>query len=227
MPEQEDLVPVPEMKLELVPIPVSDVDRAKEFYLSIGFGDLHDTQVTPEMRVVQLTPPGSACAIVFGTGMAGISDMVPGSVKGIHLVVEDIHQGRQAMVQRGVAATEVVDMGGVFYSDFDDPDGNTWVLQQVPWQRSPHVEASIRDSEPAAGPSHAGVSLSPIMLPSASLRIATSTPPPTSWTSSTMVAPSCTRADATSRMPSASKNGVTRPTSTSTWRQHGPGNHGS
>jgi hypothetical protein len=85
------------------------------------------------MRVVQFTPPGSACSIVFGTGMLGISDMVPGSVKGVHLVVKDIHEARGAMVQRGVAASEVVDMGGVFYSYFDDPDGNTWVLQQVPW----------------------------------------------------------------------------------------------
>src|SRR5438105_1785137 len=77
---------VVDMKLELVPIPVSDVDRAKAFYEKVGFGDLHDTQVTDTMRVVQFTPPGSACAIVFGTGMSGISDMKPGSIKGIHLV---------------------------------------------------------------------------------------------------------------------------------------------
>jgi len=133
MANEANLAPVPDMKLELVPIPVSDVDRAKAFYESIGFGDVHDTQVSPTMRVVQFTPPGSACAIVFGTGMTGISDMVPGSLKGIHLVVKDIHEARDAMVQRGVAASEVVDMGGVFYSYFDDPDGNTWVLQQVPW----------------------------------------------------------------------------------------------
>ena len=133
MANETNLAPVPEMKLELVPIPVSDVDRAKAFYELIGFGDVHDTQVSPTMRVVQFTPPGSACSIVFGTGMAGISDMVPGSLKGVHLVVKDIHEAREAMVQRGVAASEVVDMGGVFYSDFNDPDGNTWVLQQVPW----------------------------------------------------------------------------------------------
>lgn len=133
MTNETNPVPVPEMKLELVPIPVSDVDRAKTFYESIGFGDVHDTQVSPTMRVVQFTPPGSACSIVFGTGMTGISDMVPGSLKGVHLVVKDIHQAREAMVQRGVAASEVVDLGGVFYSYFDDPDGNTWVLQQVPW----------------------------------------------------------------------------------------------
>jgi len=133
MDSTADLPPIPEMKLELVPIPVSDVDRAKAFYELIGFGDVHDTQVSPTMRVVQFTPPSSACSIVFGTGMVGISDMVPGSVKGVHLVVKDIHQAREAMVQRGVAASEVIDLGGVFYSSFDDPDGNAWVLQQVPW----------------------------------------------------------------------------------------------
>ena len=85
------------------------------------------------MRVVQFTPPGSACAIVFGTGMAGISDMVPGSLKGLHLVVKDIRAAREAIAQRGVVVTDVEDMGGVFYAYFDDPDGNGWVLQQVPW----------------------------------------------------------------------------------------------
>jgi len=68
---------VPDMRLELVPLPVSDVDRAKAFYDQAGFGNLHDTQVTETMRVVQLTPPGSSCAIVFGTGMGPITDMVP------------------------------------------------------------------------------------------------------------------------------------------------------
>jgi hypothetical protein len=84
------LPPVPEMRLELVPVPVSDVDRAKAFYERIGFGNLHDTVVSEGMRVVQFTPPGSACAIVFGTGMGPISEMAPGSVKGLHLVVKDI-----------------------------------------------------------------------------------------------------------------------------------------
>ena len=133
MAHEANLIPVPDMKLELVPIPVSDVDRAKAFYELVGFGDVHDTHVSPTMRVVQFTPPGSACAIVFGTGMSGISDMVPGSLKGVHLVVKDIRAAREAIVQRGVAVTEVEDMGGVFYAYFDDPDGNGWVLQQVPW----------------------------------------------------------------------------------------------
>lgn len=123
---------VPAMRLELVPIPVSDVDRAKAFYLQAGFGNLHDTQVTETMRVVQLTPPGSSCAIVFGTGMGPITDMVPGSVKGIHLVVDDMAATRDALLERGVEVSGVDDMGGVLYSYFSDPDGNLWVLQQWP-----------------------------------------------------------------------------------------------
>jgi predicted enzyme related to lactoylglutathione lyase len=123
---------VPDMRLELVPIPVSDVDRAKAFYEQVGFGDLHDVQVTDTMRVVQLTPPGSGCAIVFGTGMGPITDMTPGSVKGIHLVVEDIAATRAALAARGIALSEIEDMGGVLYTYFDDPDGNMWALQQWP-----------------------------------------------------------------------------------------------
>src|SRR5579864_8320864 len=107
-----DLPAVPPMRLELVPVPVSDVDRAKDFYERIGFGNLHDTQVTPEMRVVQFTPPGSACAIVFGTGMGPITEMQPGSVKGLHLVVQDIDASRAALVARGADMSEVQDMGG-------------------------------------------------------------------------------------------------------------------
>jgi catechol 2,3-dioxygenase-like lactoylglutathione lyase family enzyme len=132
MEDQTGLPAVPEMKLELVPIPVSDVDRARVFYERIGFGDLHDTQVSDTMRVVQFTPPGSACAIVFGTGMAGISDMVPGSIKGLHLVVKDIDEARDAILRRGVAVGDVTDLGGVKYASFEDPDGNLWLLQQVP-----------------------------------------------------------------------------------------------
>jgi catechol 2,3-dioxygenase-like lactoylglutathione lyase family enzyme len=123
---------VPDMRLELVPIPVSDVDRALDFYKRAGFGNVHDTQVTPTMRVVQLTPPGSSCAIVFGTGMGPISEMRPGSVKGVHLVVTDIEASRNALTQRGVEVSGVQDMGGVRYAFFDDPDGNMWALQQWP-----------------------------------------------------------------------------------------------
>ena len=95
---------VPDMRLELVPLPVSDVDRAGAFYERAGFGNLHDTQVTETMRVVQLTPPGSSCAIVFGTGMGPVTDMVPGSVKGLHLVVEDMAVARAALAERGIGS---------------------------------------------------------------------------------------------------------------------------
>jgi predicted enzyme related to lactoylglutathione lyase len=111
---------------------VSDVDRAKGFYEQAGFGNLHDTQVTETMRVVQLTPPGSSCAIVFGTGMGPITDMVPGSVKGLHLVVADMAATRAALSERGIELSDVEDMGGVLYSYFSDPDGNMWALQQWP-----------------------------------------------------------------------------------------------
>ncbi|MFY9652503.1 VOC family protein [Trebonia sp.] len=123
---------IPDMRLELVPLPVSDVDRAKAFYEQAGFGNLHDTQVTETMRVVQLTPPGSSCAIVFGTGMGPITDMIPGSVKGLHLVVEDMAAIRAALTERGIELSDVEDMGGVLYSYFSDPDGNMWALQQWP-----------------------------------------------------------------------------------------------
>src|SRR5881275_798942 len=113
MSNESDLPPVPDMRLELVPIPVSDVDRAKSFYQRIGFGNLHDTQVTDTMRVVQFTPPGSACAIVFGTGMGPITDMKPGSVKGLHLVVDDIDTARSALVKRGIAVGEITAVSGV------------------------------------------------------------------------------------------------------------------
>ena len=121
-----------DMKLELVPVPVSDVDRAKAFYEQIGFGNLHDVQVSDTMRVVQFTPPGSACAIVFGTGMGELTAMAPGSVKGLHLVVGDIEQARAELVGRGAEVGEVTDLGGVKYASFNDPDGNLWLLQQWP-----------------------------------------------------------------------------------------------
>jgi predicted enzyme related to lactoylglutathione lyase len=103
---------VPDMRLELVPLPVADVDRAKAFYQQAGFGNVHDVQVNETMRVVQLTPPGSSCAIVFGTGMGPITDMVPGSVKGLHLVVDDMDATRQALNERGIELSDVDDMTG-------------------------------------------------------------------------------------------------------------------
>lgn len=127
-----DLPAVPDMRLELVPIPVSDVDRAKAFYEQVGFDNVHDTQISATMRVVQLTPPGSSCSIVFGTGMGPITDMTPGLIKGVHLVVEDMNATRAALITRGIELSDVEDMGGVLYSYFSDPDGNMWALQQWP-----------------------------------------------------------------------------------------------
>jgi len=130
---QEHLSPVPAMRLELVPVPVTDVDRAKAFYIEKAGFDLNvDVYPREGMRVVQLTPPGSACSIVFGTGMGELTDMQPGCVRGIHLVVADIEQSRGALLKRGLDVSEVSDMGGVFYAEFRDPDGNLWLLQQFP-----------------------------------------------------------------------------------------------
>jgi catechol 2,3-dioxygenase-like lactoylglutathione lyase family enzyme len=124
---------VPEMKLELVPVPVSDVDRAKAFYLEkCGFHLNVDVQPMEGMRVVQFTPPGSACSIVFGTGMGDITAMQPGSLKGLHLVVADIQQARNALISRGLEISEVWDIQGVKYAGFSDPDGNSWLLQEFP-----------------------------------------------------------------------------------------------
>src|SRR6266705_7041646 len=125
-----NIVAVPEMKLELVPVPVSDVDRAKAFYEKAGFILGVDTQPSEGMRVVQFTPPGSACTIVFGTGMGDITVMTPGSVKGLHLVVSDIDTARSALVKRGIDVGEVTDFKSVKYAGFSDPDGNSWLLQE-------------------------------------------------------------------------------------------------
>ena len=125
-------VTVPEMRLELVPVPVSDVDRAKAFYEKAGFTLGVDTRPSEGMRVVQFTPHGSACSIVFGTGMGEITDMTPGSVKGLHLVVDDINKAREALVNRGIAVGEITDLSGVKFAGFGDPDGNLWLLQEFP-----------------------------------------------------------------------------------------------
>lgn len=125
-----------DMKLELVPVPVSDVDRAKAFYVDqIGFNADHDTKFGDMARVVQLTPPGSACSIVIGTGLGEISDMQPGSVKALHLVVADVSKAREELAARGVAVGEVEEHGrGVKFVHFSDPDGNTWALQEMEWR---------------------------------------------------------------------------------------------
>jgi catechol 2,3-dioxygenase-like lactoylglutathione lyase family enzyme len=123
---------VPMMKLELVPVPVTDVDRAKAFYEKAGFILGVDTRPSEGMRVVQFTPPGSACTIVFGTGMGDITEMTPGSVKGLHLVVDNIDIARSALVNRGIEVGEITDFKSVKYAEFRDPDGNSWLLQEFP-----------------------------------------------------------------------------------------------
>lgn len=122
-----------DMKLELVPIPVADIDRAKAFYVGqLGFVEDHDVAPAPGVRVVQLTPPGSACSIGLGSGLGAYDDAPPGSVKALHLVVEDIEQARAELVGRGVVVGPVQDVGGgVRYAGFADPDGNTLTLQEI------------------------------------------------------------------------------------------------
>ncbi len=117
-------------KIELVAIPVTDVDRSKAFYVDqVGFNADHDHQVTDTLRFVQLTPPGSACSIVMGTE---ITDMPPGSQHGVQVDVSDVAAAREQLVSRGVATSEIdVQPWGSFVT-FSDPDGNTWALQQLP-----------------------------------------------------------------------------------------------
>jgi len=126
--------PVVDFRLELVQVPVSDVDRAKAFYAEkAGFNADHDHRVTDELRFVQLTPPGSACSIALGTGL---SKMPPGSVEGLQLVVSDIHAARAELVERGVDVSEVQDFPWGSFVFFSDPDGNGWAVQQIPARES-------------------------------------------------------------------------------------------
>jgi catechol 2,3-dioxygenase-like lactoylglutathione lyase family enzyme len=134
-----------DLRLELVLIPVSDVDRAKAFYVEkVGFGLDVDSQVSDEVRVVQMTPPGSACSITIGTG---ITEAAPGSVRGTHLVVTDVEAVRAELVERGVGVSEVFHFESgkrapgpdpqrndySSFADFRDPDGNSWILQERGW----------------------------------------------------------------------------------------------
>ncbi len=127
--------------LEVVVVPVSDVDRAKDFYSrQLGFNVDHDTTISDDARIVQLTPPGSGCSIVVGEGV--VPDMPPGSLKGLQLVVSDIHEARAQLVERGVDVSEVQVLGenpspqphaldNVGFVFFNDPDGNAWAVQQI------------------------------------------------------------------------------------------------
>jgi catechol 2,3-dioxygenase-like lactoylglutathione lyase family enzyme len=123
-----------DLKLEVVPIPVSDVDAAKAFYTEqVGFNLDHDIRPNEGMRVVQMTPPGSACSVVLGEGLPLGA---PGSVKGVQLVVEDLDAVREAMAGRGVRISDVQQLGpegtpGSRFAFFDDPDGNTWSVQEL------------------------------------------------------------------------------------------------
>jgi catechol 2,3-dioxygenase-like lactoylglutathione lyase family enzyme len=117
-------------KIELVAIPVSDVDRAKAFYTEqAGFNADHDHRVSDEIRFVQLTPPGSACSIALGKG---IIDVPPGSVQGVQMVVSDIHAAHAELAGRGVEVSDVQDFPWGSFVFFKDPDGNGWAVQQLP-----------------------------------------------------------------------------------------------
>lgn len=119
-----------ELKLELVMVPVSDVDRAKAFYADqCGFVVDHDVQVNDELRFVQLTPPGSACSIAIGTG---IVEGEPGSLQGLQVVADDADAARDFLVEHGVDASDVVELDWGRFTYFRDPDGNAWAVQQLP-----------------------------------------------------------------------------------------------
>jgi predicted enzyme related to lactoylglutathione lyase len=116
-------------KLELVSVPVSDVDRAKAFYTEqVGFVADHDHQVSDELRFVQLTPPGSACSIALGSGM---DQAEPGSVRGLQIVVADVDAARAELTGRGVQVSEIQEFPWGRFVFFSDPDGNSWALQQI------------------------------------------------------------------------------------------------
>ena len=117
-------------KLDVVAVPVSDIDRAKAFYTDqVGFDADHDHTVSDEIRFVQLTPPGSACSIALGKG---IVDTAPGSARGLQLVVPDVEAARAELVERGVEVSDVQHFPWGSFVFFDDPDGNGWAVQQIP-----------------------------------------------------------------------------------------------
>lgn len=125
-----------QMKLELVPLPVADVERSIAFYAdTLGFTKDVDVQPAEGVRIVQLTAPGSGCSIGFGTGLE-VYQGEPGSIRGLHLVVEDIEAARAELVSRGVDVSEVHDFGGgVKGAEYADPDGNSFELQEMAWRR--------------------------------------------------------------------------------------------
>ncbi len=127
-----------DLRLELIPLPSTDVDASKAFYVDrVGFHLDHDVEPGNGMRIVQLTPPGSGCSVVVGVGI-GSPDAGP--VSGLHLVVDDIEAARAELTGRGVDVSGVDDMGGVKYAYFSDPDGNSWALQEIPGRRGRRFE---------------------------------------------------------------------------------------
>ncbi len=119
-----------EMKLELVPVPVTDVDQAIEFYVKkVGFSLDHDHRVNEQIRFVQLTPPGSACSIVLGEGVV---EMAPGLQKGLQMVVKDAAAAHKDLKSRGVEVSSITPMDWGIFVFFSDPDGNSWALQELP-----------------------------------------------------------------------------------------------
>ena len=133
-----------EMKLELVTVPVSDVDRAKEFYEKVGFHTDHDHVVSDDVRFVQMTPPGSACSIALGKGL---TQMAPGSLDNMQMVIADADATRADLVSRGVEVSDVDEMSWGRFVFFADPDGNGWALQQLPdWSASAGGEGGSEES---------------------------------------------------------------------------------
>src|SRR6185295_9461880 len=122
------MMPRMDWKLELITVPVTDVDRAKAFYTEqVGFNADHDHTVSDDLRFVQLTPPGSACSIAIGRGVV---DAAPGSVKGLQIVVSDVAAARAELLERGVEVSDVQEFPWGLFVHFSDPDGNAWSLQQ-------------------------------------------------------------------------------------------------
>ena len=138
-----------DMKLELVGVPVTDVDAARDFYVRAGFNLDHDHTVSDEVRFVQLTPPGSACSIAIGEGL---TRMTPGSLDNLQMVVDDADAARKDLLDRGIEASEIDEQPWGRFVSFEDPDGNLWTLQQLPgWSAG----AGGEDRE-TAGVDHTG-----------------------------------------------------------------------
>ena len=121
---------ITDWRIELIILPVTDVDRAKAFYVdALGWNADHDQRVSDDLRFVQITPPGSACSIAFGQGL---TDMAPGTMKGLQIVVADADAALAHLTEHGVEARGVADLAWGRFVDFTDPDGNAWTLQQLP-----------------------------------------------------------------------------------------------